>query len=111
MGVSKILVGGNITVAIGTANRSVGFPLTSGPTRLESATYLVLAGVAGRVSGDPVPRHTVYPHCLLLLSFVVFSPSYAPAVDKENNHPPMKYNRPSSKAKYLISSLSGIKLM
>lgn len=43
---------------------------------LESATYLVSAGVVDTVAGDPGPRHTVCPRCLLLLSFAVFSPSY-----------------------------------
>lgn len=43
---------------------------------LESATYLVSAGVFDTVSIDVGPRQTVCPHCLLLLSFAVFSPTY-----------------------------------
>lgn len=45
---------------------------------MKSVTHLVLAGVAGRGSGDPETRHTVCQHYLLLRSFVVFPPSYAP---------------------------------
>ncbi len=48
-------------------------------------SYLVLAGVVGRISGDLGPEHTVCPHLPLLLSFLVFSPSYAPAADRGNN--------------------------
>lgn len=52
-----------------------------------TSTYPVLAGVAGSVSAHLEPRHTVFPHCLLWTSFVVFSPSYAPVVRRENKQP------------------------
>lgn len=56
--------------------------------RRESATCLALADVACRVSGAPGLKHTTCQHCLLLLSFVVFSPGYESVVE----------NRPSRKA-------------